>query len=242
MERRLAAQQAPAETIDDADHRVKRIEQAPFLRHDAAAETDWRDVKPELHDERNDVTEVAILNVEGAEPEAGAESAGKGQGHERRQEQQVPVWEEVVPEHKPAHEDQCNKEIDEAGNHRAGGDNQSWEIDFGNEVGIADKAVARFAQRRGKELPGEHGAHHQQGVGDGDGRWEMGEASKDQSKNYRGDERSDDSPGDANDRLFVADQNIAPGQEVEEFAVTPKIEVVGAGDARGRDEEVHRKC
>src|SRR5437016_9617187 len=68
----LAAEEGPAEAVDDADHRVERVEQMPFFGDDRAAETDRRNVKTELHDEWDDVTEVAVFDVQRTEPEAGA--------------------------------------------------------------------------------------------------------------------------------------------------------------------------
>src|SRR5215472_12895973 len=51
----LAAQDAPTESVNDAHHRVKGIERAPLFGDDTRAEPDRRDIKPKLHDKRNDV-------------------------------------------------------------------------------------------------------------------------------------------------------------------------------------------
>src|ERR1039458_5841640 len=45
IERTLAAQNAPPESVDDADHRVQAVQQTPLLRHNAAAEADRRNVQ-----------------------------------------------------------------------------------------------------------------------------------------------------------------------------------------------------
>src|SRR5216684_4274039 len=60
----FAAEQGPAEAVDDADHWVQCIQHPPFFRNDGTAEADGGHVKPELHDEWNDVTEVAVLDIE----------------------------------------------------------------------------------------------------------------------------------------------------------------------------------
>src|SRR5690348_9659868 len=52
----FTAEQAPAKSIYDADHRIEGIEKAPPLRNDARAEADRRHVKAQLHNERNNVT------------------------------------------------------------------------------------------------------------------------------------------------------------------------------------------
>jgi hypothetical protein len=86
IEPALSAQDAPAKSVDHADHRVEGIEQAPLLRYHARAETDRRDVQAELHDERNDVLKVAIPHVESGDPEGGPDADEKGKHDERGQE------------------------------------------------------------------------------------------------------------------------------------------------------------
>ena len=63
-ERDLTAQERPAEAVDDADHWIQGIKQAPVFRNIIAGKTDGGDVETELNDERNDVAKVTVLNVE----------------------------------------------------------------------------------------------------------------------------------------------------------------------------------
>lgn len=70
IERGVAAEDAPAEAINDADHGIEGIEQAPFLWDDTAGEADRRNVKAELHDERDDITEIPVFHIERGDPEA----------------------------------------------------------------------------------------------------------------------------------------------------------------------------
>src|SRR5690349_18182356 len=50
----FAAEQAPSEAVDDAHNGVQAVEQSPFFRDHAAGESDRRNVKAKLYNERND--------------------------------------------------------------------------------------------------------------------------------------------------------------------------------------------
>src|SRR5258708_15692870 len=69
IERALAAEEAPAEAVDDPDNRVEAVPEAPALRHDCTRKPDRRDVKAELNDEGDDEAEIAILDVERGQEE-----------------------------------------------------------------------------------------------------------------------------------------------------------------------------
>jgi hypothetical protein len=86
-------------------------------------------------------------------------------------------------------------------------------------------------------LPREHGAHDEQGVGGGARRREFGNAAEDDGEYDGGEERPDDSPGDADDGLFVSDKDVAPGEEVEQLAVAPEVAPVVLLGAAGFYEE-----
>src|SRR6185437_10423145 len=64
----FAADNAPAKTVDDADHRIEIVEEPPAFGHDRARETHWRDIEAELKRERNDEAEVAIFDHDRRRP------------------------------------------------------------------------------------------------------------------------------------------------------------------------------
>src|ERR1700728_1109728 len=64
----VTAKQRPAETVDHANHRIEREQETPLGRDHGAAEAYGRDVKPELHHKRDDVTEIPVFDVQSAEP------------------------------------------------------------------------------------------------------------------------------------------------------------------------------
>jgi len=60
---------------------------------------------------------------------------------------------------------QCDQEIHEARNHGSRRHDQPREIDFGDQVGIADDAAARFAERLEKNCQGSIAANTSNGYG-----------------------------------------------------------------------------
>src|SRR6516164_3213032 len=87
----LPAQDAPAEPINYPHHRIKRIQQTPLLGHHIRTETDRRYVQPELHDERDDVAEIPILDVESSDPEGRTDACKECQQDKNRQNQDLPA-------------------------------------------------------------------------------------------------------------------------------------------------------
>ena len=75
--RRARAEQRPAESFDDADHRVERVDRPPALGEQAARVGDRGGEQPDLHQERHHVAHVAVPDVERGEPEADAERGGE---------------------------------------------------------------------------------------------------------------------------------------------------------------------
>src|SRR5215475_10518471 len=64
----FAPEQAETKSVDNADHWIDRIEKAPLPWDDAGAESDRRHIEPQLHQKWNDITEIAILDIERGDP------------------------------------------------------------------------------------------------------------------------------------------------------------------------------
>src|SRR4051812_4577727 len=73
IKRALAAENAPAETVDHAHHRIEAVPEAPFIRNHGARESHGGDIEPELDDERDEVAEVAVFHVKGGDEKRRAE-------------------------------------------------------------------------------------------------------------------------------------------------------------------------
>lgn len=146
--RRLPPQQCPPEAINHANHRIAGVEQAPWFGNEITAEADRRYVKAELDEEWNDITKIAVLHVQGAQPETRPEGSAESQGDKERNSYHSPVGQKAVPHHHRRHQAERDQEINEARDDGARGHDQTREIDFGDQVGVADQAIAGLAQRR----------------------------------------------------------------------------------------------
>src|ERR1700737_3740097 len=74
IELALATQQAPAEAIDHAHHRIKAIKHPPFFRDHGARKAHRRNIQAKLQNERDDIPEVTILYVERCDVESRTET------------------------------------------------------------------------------------------------------------------------------------------------------------------------
>ena len=69
---------------------------------------------------------------------------------------------------------------------------------------------------------------------------QFGDPAEDDRENHHGEERSEQRPDDADGGLLVADEDVAPGEEVEELAVAPQVAPVVLLRPAGFDDE--RMC
>src|SRR3954452_24245282 len=65
---KLLTDDAAAESLDDTDHRIQRIEMAPALRDDAQRVNDRRHEHPGLDEKTDRVPDVAVLDVQRRKP------------------------------------------------------------------------------------------------------------------------------------------------------------------------------
>src|SRR5438270_4691666 len=95
----FTTEHAPAETVDDTDHRIERIRKSPLLWNDAGAKPHRRDIEAQLDNEWNDVTEIPVFDVERRDPHPDAEARDERNGGEHRQQQDLPARNESIPDH-----------------------------------------------------------------------------------------------------------------------------------------------
>ncbi len=149
----LAAEEAPSETVNDADHRVQRVEETVLLGDDARTEADRRDVEAELDDEGDDEAEIAVFDIQGGEPEAGPEGGEEGKENEDGEQEELPAGEELVVDHHAGEDDKADQEINKRDDDGGGGDDEPGEVNLADEVGIADEAIGGLGQGGGEEGP-----------------------------------------------------------------------------------------
>src|SRR5258708_21175139 len=140
----FATEDAPSKAIDNPDHGVERIDQAPLLRYHTGAETDRRNIHAELNDEWNHVAEIPVLDIERGHPQRGTEEGKEGQEHEKRQHEHSPRRREFIPDLDRAQDPETDDEVDYGHDNGRGGYDKAREIDLSDERRIIDQAVRRF--------------------------------------------------------------------------------------------------
>src|SRR5437762_4099149 len=124
-------------------------------------------------------------------------------------------------------------EVHKAGENGRNGKNEAREIDFGDEVLALDDDVGGGSERRGEIRPGDERGKIENGIGQAVGG-ELGEASEEESEDEHVENGLQDDPEDANGGLFVADFDVAPDEEVKQFAVGPDFAEAQLEEAAGR--------
>src|SRR5438874_2273659 len=93
-----------------------------------------------------------------------------------------------------------------------------------------------------EELPREQGAIDEDGIWKTVGRYLSQLPEEDAEDDHRK-QRLDDGPGRSEDRLLVADLDVAPDQEVHELPVLPQVgQLQRAPAARRGNEQFRQRC
>ncbi len=142
----VAAEDAPAETVDHAHYRIEAVKQSPLLRNNLAAESYRRNIKTKLHDKGDDIAEIPVFHIERRNPETGSQAGQQGQDDEERQQQHLPDGCELIIEHHSDQDNETDEEIDESGYEGRRGNDQSGEVNLADQIGVADQTVGRFTQ------------------------------------------------------------------------------------------------
>src|SRR5262249_36769945 len=139
------AENAPAKAVDDADHRIEAIQESPLLRYHRAGEADRRNIHAKLHNERDDVTEIAVFNIQCSNEQRRPKTGEHGQNYEAGQQQQLPARNESIDGHQHAEHDEVDTKIDQRHHSARDRNHDAGEIDLADEIGVADKAVRGLA-------------------------------------------------------------------------------------------------
>ena len=109
------AEQRPARPLDDADHGVEGVQRAPRFVDQAARVGDRRREQPDLEEERHDVADVSVADVECRKPHADAERRDQRQPERGARPRRVGAQGRSRTEHQPDEDDPGDREVDEAG-------------------------------------------------------------------------------------------------------------------------------
>jgi len=228
-----AAGDSPAETVNDAGHGVEAVEPAPLLRDERAGIGDGRGEHPELDKERDDVLDVAVESVESGKPQTDAESGEEGEGQQGGEPKSSERGTNFVSGGKNGEDAKADGEVHEAGERRGNGKNEAREINFGDEALVVHDDVGGHLKGVGEVGPGNESGEIKDGIREAVGG-ELGEASEEESEDEHVEDGLQDDPEDADGGLFVADFDVAPDEEVEEFAIGPDFAEAELEEAAGR--------
>jgi len=227
------ASDGPAETVNDAGHGVEAVKPAPARRNERGRIGDGGGEHPELDEEWDDVLDVAIESVECGKPEADAESGEEREGQKKGEPKSGKSGAEAVSDGEDGEDHEADGEVHEAGESGRNGKNEAREIDFGDEALVVNDDVGGHLKGVGEVGPGNESGEIEDGVGEAVGG-EPGEAAEKKSEDEHGEDGLEDDPKDADGGLFVADFDVAPDEEIEEFAVGPDFAKAELEEAAGR--------
>src|SRR5216684_95754 len=228
-----AAGDGPAEAVNDAGHGIEAVEPAPSCGHERRCVGDGRGEHPKGDEEGDDVADVAIESVERGEPEADAESGEESEQEKNGKPESGERGENAVGKAENREHHEANGEVHEAGENGGNGKNEAREINFGDEVLALDDNVGGGRERGGKISPGDERGEVEDGIRKTVGG-ELGEAAEEQSEDKHVEDGLQNDPEDTDGGLFVADFDVAPDEEVEEFAVGPDFAEAKLEKAAGR--------
>lgn len=219
----LTREEAPAEAFDDPGHGVEDIEPAPLVGNDIAVVGHGGDIDAGLQQEGHEVAEVAEPDEQGGGEQSQASRQGETKDDEEGQEQGPPVGQELVPGIDPCQHDEGYDEIDKAGHVGREGDDDPWEIDFGDEPGVGEYRVAGFCDGVGEEGPGQQADVDHEAVGHVHSGGYFAPAVEYEGEDEHGEQGADDAPERAYFGLFIAHPDISPAEDIEQFAVAPYV-------------------
>lgn len=219
----LTAENTPSESVNDAYHRVERIEQSPLVGYDTAAEADRRDIQAELYQKRHDIPKVAVLDIVCSKVQPKAHACQESDDKKYGQQEDVPAGCVHIIYHESDKDNEGYEKINETGDDRGCRYDKPREIDLTNEVGVADEAIAGLAKGVGEELPRQHsGIDHDSIRGRAFGR-KFGDIAEHECKDDHSEQWAEYTPQYTDYGLLIPNFDVAPAKYVEQVAVTPEV-------------------
>lgn len=85
---RIAPENRPPEAVNDAYHRVERIDEEKtvpeFIMNHRTAEPDWRNIKAELHYKWDDISEIPKFDIQCSDEKPGAQNCKETKPNKER--------------------------------------------------------------------------------------------------------------------------------------------------------------
>ena len=168
------------------------------------------------------MSKVAIFDGNGRENQAKTKSQCKPEDKKDGKQDDLQARENAVAQHDDQKDSKGYDEIDTPGAKGRKGNGQAREIDLGDEIGIADDAVCGTGQAGGEKSPGHDAAEGKENIRLA-AAGEFGHLAENQGVDQCLRDGFCQSPGDAEEGLFVQGHNVTPGQKTDEFPVLPEF-------------------
>ena len=150
---RCGAQQAGSEALDNSCHGIQRIRVSKGVRNEAGGVHHRRCIHEKLNGKRNGVSDIAVLDGEGAKPQPKSRSRGRRHQDEHRKKNDPQCRRCSVPGHQHKKQQEGDEQIDKSSEHRSERNDEPWEVNFAQHVHFFDQASARIIQRVRKVGP-----------------------------------------------------------------------------------------
>jgi hypothetical protein len=220
-------------------HRVEREDPLPLRGDLVDGEHHAREERQDLEEDGDHVADVPVADVDCGEEEADSEDGHDGEQDEERRRQRLPAGRPrvVLPDEHEEH-GQADDEVDEGHADPAEREERPGEVHLRHERQVRQEAEAREAQCRCEVL-------HRQNAGDNEARvrsaarWEVRELPEDDYVDEGGERRDEERPGDAEERLLVADCDVSPDERPEKLAIVPELADVEPRDPARRPDDRH---
>ena len=160
-----------------------------------------------------------VVSIEDRVPDPDREKTC--QQHEHRYDQQIQGRRHGVPHHQHYQKGKSNDEIEQSRRNRCDRDDHSRKVDLGYQVSVSDQAVAAAGDRVREEGPGQQSRKREKRIRNAI-RLNPSKPAKKQREDDHREERLDDGPGRSQDGLLIPEFDVAPGQEIEQFPVSPQ--------------------
>ena len=221
---------------DDPEHRVERQEQLPSRADQLGGIDHRRDIHQDLHQERDDVLEVAIEDRQRRQRHADAQRGDERQRDQEQQPDDPPARRHAVIEHHHRVDAQRDQQVDQED--RGGRDRheEPREIDLGQQLLLVDQAQGRLRHALREQRPGDQPGEDEHRVGEAVGV-DPGEPPEDHREDQHHDQGLEDRPRRPQHRLLVPHRDVAPDQEGEQLAVRPHLLPVDGDPSRARADE-----
>jgi hypothetical protein len=108
-------------------------------------------------------------------------------------------------------------------------------INLGDHALIFDDDVGGVLQGVVEIHPGDESGEIKNGIREAF-RGKFGEAAEEKSEDQHGEKRLKDDPENSDGGLFIADFNVAPDEEIKEFAIGPELGEAEVEEAAGRSD------